>query len=143
VTLLDAYAVVALLKDEPAAAVVAELLRGRGRLTAVGVGEVLDHLIRLAGVDEDEAALDIAELGLLDPVPVDAALATRAGVLRANHYHRRDRAVSMADCIAAEAARDLGAALATSDPHLLDVCHEEGIAICALPDSTGTTWAPP
>ena len=62
--------------------------------------------------------------------------------LRARHYHRRVRAISLADCVAAEVARRVGSPLATSDPHLLDTCHAEGIAYVALPDTRGATWAP-
>ena len=140
-TVLDAFAVLALLKDEPSAADVEQLLRddADAALTALGVAEVLDHLVRLVGVDEDDAALDIAQLGLAEPFVIDAALAARAGLLRARHYHRRDRAISLADCIAAEVARLHGFALATSDPHLLDTCAAEGISIIALADSRGTT----
>jgi ribonuclease VapC len=142
VTVLDAYAVLALLRDEPSAGAVGEIVRSGGRLTAVGVSEVLDHLIRLAGADEEEAILDLAELGLLDAEPVDANLGTHAGVLRARHYHRTRRAVSLADCVAVEVARRLGMPLATSDPHLLDLCHEESIDSHPLPDSSGVTCSP-
>lgn len=141
-TVLDAYAVLALLKDETSADAVGELVRTGGRLTAVGVSEVLDHLIRLVGADEEDAVLDLAELGLLDAEAVDGSLGARAGVLRAKHYQRTKRAVSLADCVAAEAARGLDLPLATSDPHLLDLCHEEGIDSHPLPDSSGATWSP-
>lgn len=141
-TVLDAYAVIALLRAEPAATEVDVLLeRGDAALTAVGVGEVLDHLIRLVGVNEEEAALDVAQLGLLDGTSVTAALGGAAGRLRARHYHRTRCAVSMADCVAAETARTLGEALATSDPHLLDVCLAEGISSIVLPQSDGSVWA--
>lgn len=47
----------------------------------------------------------------------------------------------MADCVAAETARvNDDAAVATSDPHLLDMCTAEGIAIMAVPDSQGERW---
>ena len=141
-TVLDAYAVLSLLKDEPSASVVGELVRRGGRLTAIGVGEVLDHLVRLVGAHEEDAVLDLAELGLLDAEAVDGSLGARAGLLRARHYHRTRRAVSLADCVAAEAARRLGLPLATSDPDLLDLCHEEDIASHPLPDSSGATWSP-
>ena len=143
-TVLDAFAVLAFLKDEPAAGEVAELLRAvpRPALSALGVAEVLDHLVRLVGLDEEEAVLDLAQLGLAETHAVDADLASSAGRLRARHHHRRDRAVSLADCVAAEVARRERLALATSDPHLLDMCHAEGIAYVALPDARGTTWAP-
>ncbi len=141
---LDAYAVIALLRAEPAAAEVeATLNRGAAVLTAVGVGEVLDHLIRLVGADEEEAALDVAQLGLLDGGVVTAQLGGAAGRLRARRYHRTRCAVSMADCIAAESARALVQALATSDPHLLDVCHAEGIDYIVLPQSDGSVWSAP
>jgi PIN domain nuclease of toxin-antitoxin system len=73
VTILDAYAVIAYLRSEPAAEQVRPLLKaGDGALTAVGLAEVVDHLVRLAGADEDDTVLDLAQLGLLDAVPVDA-----------------------------------------------------------------------
>ncbi|MGB8380538.1 MAG: hypothetical protein WCG47_04680, partial [Dermatophilaceae bacterium] len=61
-------------------------------MTAVGAAEVVDHLVRLAGSTEDEAALDLAQLGLADAVAIDAAAGVRAGILRARHYHRQERA---------------------------------------------------
>ena len=143
-SILDAYAVIAYLRSEPAAFEVRPLLdSGDGTLTAVGVAEVLDHLIRLAGADEEQAALDLAQLGLLDGVAVDSGLGLAAGRLRARRYHRTRCAVSMADCIAAEAARQRATSLATNDPHLLDLCHMEGVPTMVLTASDGTRWAPP
>jgi predicted nucleic acid-binding protein len=143
VTIFDAYAVIAYLRGEPAAEHVRPLLEhGDGALTAVGLAEVFDHLLRLAEADEDDAVLDLAQLGLLDPVPVSPALGSAAGRLRARRYHRTRCAVSMADCIAAETARASGRPLATADPHLLDLCHAEGIPTIPLPASDGTTWTP-
>lgn len=141
---LDAYAVLALLKGEPAAPQVRSLLGSddKARLTAVGVAEVVDHLVRLSGASEDEAALDLAQLGLADALAVDTGLGLRAGLVRARHYHRKNRAVSLADCVAVEAARASHAPLASADPHLLDVCHDEGISVIPLPDSTGHAWSP-
>lgn len=142
-TALDSFAVLALLTGEPAAAHVRALIEaGDSTLTPLGVAEIVDHLVRIVGVDEEEAVLDLAQLGLLDVGPLDAAIALRAGLLRARQYHRRERAISLADCVAAEAARTLGDTLATADPHLLDTCRDEGIAVVALPDSRGNTWSP-
>jgi PIN domain nuclease of toxin-antitoxin system len=144
VTILDAYAVLAYLQGEPAAAEVRPLLDvPDAALTALGVAEVFDHLVRLVGVDDEEAALDVAQLGLIDGIPVDASIGAAAGRLRARHYHRGRCAVSLADCVAAEVARDRRRPLATSDPHLLDVCHAEGITITVLSGSSGSRWAPP
>jgi predicted nucleic acid-binding protein len=144
VIVLDSFAVLALLKDEPAAGHVQQLVEAEAAstLTALGVSEVLDHLVRLGGVDEEEAVLDLAQLGLASPPPVEIEVAVGAGLLRARHYHRKNRAVSLADCMAAETARSAGTQLASADPHLLAMCREEGIAVIALPDSTGRTWSP-
>lgn len=141
---LDAYAVLALLKGEPAAGRVRQLVEGdeASSLTVLGVAEVLDHLVRIVGASDEDAALDLAQLGLAEPAPLDAPVAMRAGLLRARHYHRRDRAVSLADCVAAETARSSSLPLASADPHLLDLCAVEGIDLLALPDSQGTTWRP-
>lgn len=142
-TVLDAYAVLALLKGEPAAWNVRLLLdTAECGLTALGVAEVVDHLVRIVGTTEEDAALDLAQLGLTVPDPVDAELALQAGLLRARNYDRRSRAVSLADCVAAETARTLNSAVATSDPHLLDLCRDEGIGVIPMPDSHGITWSP-
>lgn len=141
--ILDAFAVVAYLKGEPATGQVRQLLDDdtEASLTALGLAKVLDHLVRLTGVEEDEAVLDVAQLGLANPPPIEPGLAMRAGLLRARHYHRRDRMVSLADCVAAESARVGPCPLATADPHLLDTCREEGIEVIALPDSRGRIWS--
>ncbi len=140
--ILDAYAVLALLKNEPARPQVQELLLGDEdlALTVVGIAEVLDRLVRGASVDEDQAWLYVAELELAASPVLDPELAVSAGLLRARQYHRRTRAISLADCVAAETARRLDASLATADPALLATCDDEGIAIIPLPDSTGATW---
>lgn len=142
-TILDAYAVLAYLRGEPAAPEVRELLDvPNASLTAVGVAEVLDHLVRIVGADEEDATLDVAQLGLVDGIAVDSTIGAAAGRLRARHYHRTSRSVSLADCVAAEVARSRKQPLATSDPHLLDVCHAEGITINVLPGSSGSRWTP-
>ena len=139
---LDAYAVLALLKGELSADEVAQLLARdeQAVLTVLGVAEVVGHLVRLVGAHEDDAVLDVAQLGLDTPQPLDAGLALRAGLLRARHYHRKNRAVSLADCVAAETARPAGSLLATADPHLLDMCRAEGIAVIPLRDTSGQVW---
>jgi predicted nucleic acid-binding protein len=140
---LDAYAVIAFLRDEPAADEVAALMRSDDvSLTAVGLGEVVDHLVRLAGVDEDDVFLDLAELGLRDALPIDAQAGGEAGRLRSRYYDRTRCAVSMADCLAAAAAHDRAVPLATSDPHLLNLCRAESIDTIVLPGTNGARWAP-
>jgi predicted nucleic acid-binding protein len=143
--ILDAFAVLAFLKAEAAGPEVRALLRreASATLTTVGVAEVLDHMIRVVGVDEEEAALDLAQLALPDPYVVDIRIGAAAGRLRARRYHRTRCTVSMADCIAAEAARRSSSELVTSDPHLLDLCHAEHIGARPLTASDGSRWSPP
>ncbi len=64
-TVLDAYAVIAFLRADPATPEVRKLLETDAQLTSVGVAEVLDHLVRVVGADEEEATLDLAQLGLV------------------------------------------------------------------------------
>jgi predicted nucleic acid-binding protein len=143
-TVLDAYAVIAYLRGERAAPeVAARLNAGDAVLTAVGVAEVLDHLVRLVGADEEDATLDLAQLGLLDGIVIDSAIGASAGRLRARRYHRTRCAVSTADCIAAQVAQLQRDSLATSDPDLLDLCHAEGIPTVVLPGSDGSRWTAP
>ncbi|HTE85911.1 MAG TPA: hypothetical protein VK821_14375 [Dehalococcoidia bacterium] len=59
-------------------------------LTALGIAEVLDHVQRLASAEEDDAALDLAQLRLGAPPALDTDIAVRAGLLRARHYQRRN-----------------------------------------------------
>jgi hypothetical protein len=85
-------------------------------LTAVGVAEVVEHLVRRSGASEDDAALDLAQLGPAEGIVVDTAVDLRSGLLRARRYHRKNGAVSPADWVAVEAARDDDAPLASADP---------------------------
>ena len=139
---LDAYAVIAVMEGEYAAPQVRALIEGDEdtALTVLGAAEVVDYLVRFASVDEVKAALDLTQLGLADSPALDGPLATRAGLLRARHYNRRTREISLADCVAAETARSLNARLATADPALLDTCAAEEIAVIPLPDTTGAVW---
>lgn len=109
-------------------------------LTVLGITEVLDNLVRHAGLEEDETALDLAQLGLANPPDLGPQIATGAGLMRARHYDRRTRALSLADCVAAETARTCGAALASADGPLLETCTTEAIAVIVLPDSNGDMW---
>jgi len=140
-TILDSYAVISLLRDEPAANEVEDLLLNtEARLTAVGVSEVVDRMVRLLAVDEEEIALDLAQLDLAATLEVDDDLGLAAGMLRARRYQRRTCQLSLADCVAAEGARRSGERLATADPDLLSTCSLEGIGYISLPDSTGARW---
>ena len=142
---LDAYPVIGLLRGEPVADEARALLESGtpASLTPLGVAEVIDRRARLDAVDPREVVLHLARLGLSDPAPLDSQTAARAGALRSRHYHRSTRSVSLADCVVAEIARAARARVATSDPHLLDMCAAEQIETIPLPDSRGHRWTPP
>lgn len=138
-TVLDAYAVLAYLRDEAAAEPVTELLRAPTVLSSVNAAEVIDQLVRVYGRDPDDVHADLAVLshtGMhLSPVPADVGMA--AGRLRARHYHREQMAVSLADCVAAATALGAGRPLATADAALATMIRAEGGTLHALPDSAG------
>jgi predicted nucleic acid-binding protein len=144
VIVLDAYALEAYLNDEVLAADVVEPLILSGQqvlITGVNLAEAMDRMIRVNGAGREELELDLVGLGLTVS-GVDAGMAFDAATLRAAHYHRARRAVSIADCCAAALALDRDAPLVTSDPALLAMVHEEGGRYVALPDSGGAVWAP-
>lgn len=137
--LLDANALIALLKDEPAAGEVAELLRENDCATPAScLSEVVDRLIRRAGVrpedvvDRLEPLID-ASLGI---IPIESRLAWLAGELRGVHYTRGSEDLSLADCILL-AVTEPADRMATADRGLAAVAHKLGISLIPLPDSKG------
>jgi PIN domain nuclease of toxin-antitoxin system len=138
-TVLDAFAVIAYLRDERCADQVADLLQAPTLLTAANAAEVLDQLVRVYGRDPDDVHADLALLAhagmQITSVTTDHGFL--AGRLRARHYHRKHCAVSLADCLAAAAALPEQIPLATSDPVLAAVVRAEGGKIHALTDSNG------
>ena len=141
-TVLDAQALVAFLTGEPAAVEVAALLRDPGDhavISAVNVAETLDVLVRIKGrtPGEVEERLDWLTAAGLAVVHVDDAIARHGGGLRAKHYDRAQRPVSMADCMALATAVARGDRLATSDAPLATMTRAEGCALVPLPGSSG------
>lgn len=142
--LLDAYALLALARDEPAADEVEAIIRaGDAAISSVNLLEVLDGLLRRYGWSPAETS---ARVGLLigerlRVVPADAEIAWRGALLRARYYDRSACALSLADCVLlASARRD--DAVVSSDPALAAVARKEGIDFVALPDSSGRRpWA--
>jgi PIN domain nuclease of toxin-antitoxin system len=139
VTTLDAQAVVAFLMAEPAAPEVRDLLRDAPVISAMNWSEVVDNLIRIKGksVAEVTQQLDLLVAGGLKVIAVDESIGRTSGRLRARHYHRRERPVSYADCVALATAQALGAPLATSDPALAATAVAIGVPLVPLPDSQG------
>jgi len=140
--LFDAFAVVALLADEPAADEVSELLGDSASpnvISAANLAEVFDDLVRVRGHDEERAHQGVLMIRLagLDVVFVDDVLAEDAGVLRARYYDRSRAALSMADCVALATARREKATLVTGDRALARAARAEGVPLVALPDRRG------
>jgi predicted nucleic acid-binding protein len=133
---------VALLIGEPAAAPVAAILRDpddRSLLSAVNLAEVVDVLVRLRSRPYHEVAekLDWLAAGGLETVAADESVGRMAGRIRAHHYDRRLRPISLADSVALATARELDEPLATSDRVLIEVARSEGCEVVGLPNSAG------
>lgn len=136
---LDAVAMIALMKDEPAAGRVVDLLQGETAMSAVNFAEVVDHLLRVARVDRDWVDLHLA-------VAIDASLAVKApdrstaevaADVRARFYEPHECAVSLADAFAIATALESDAPLATSDPAVVSVLRELAHPVVPLPNSRG------
>ena len=133
--LLDAFAVIALLGEEPAADEVESLLRrGEAAITAINLAEALDVLQRIQGISPERLGSLIGPLvrESLTLLPVDEQMAYDAGDIRARHYHRTRTPVSLADCVLVAAARTADA-LATADGPLIRVARLEGVGVRELP----------
>jgi PIN domain nuclease of toxin-antitoxin system len=143
VILLDAFAIESLFADEPAADEVQALLESgeQSIINAVNFAEVVDRLVRIRGIDSAQVLADLDEVGCTVS-GLDKDLAIEAALLRARHYHRTHRSVSIADCCAAAHALDRDAQLATADPDLLDLMVDEGGRVLVLPQSNGSCHNP-
>lgn len=136
-TFLDANALIAFIRGEPALeAVLAILRRGSAAMTAANIAEVYDKTSRGADLSHTQVADLIEPLfeGPIVPVAVDADLARRAGEIRSLHYHRRHRSVSLADCMLL-AAPEPADEIATSDTDVLAIAAKLKIKTIELPPS--------
>lgn len=132
--LLDAYALVALLAGRPAGVRVQAMMRESAGVTTANLVEAYEVSERQYGVAIARSAEILEPLfdQALMTVPLDRVVARRAAELRAKHYHRAKRPISLADAILlASAASD--DAIATADPDVLAIATLEGIATIELP----------
>lgn len=141
-TVLDAQAIVAGLTAEPAMSEVARILHDRESIpmvSAVTVGETMDVLVRVRHhrVEHCDAQLQLLYSGGLEVVPVDEEIGRLAGLLRARHWNRDSRPVSLADCTALATAILNQEAIATADAALIGAARAEGHPVIVLPDSEG------
>jgi uncharacterized protein with PIN domain len=132
--LLDAFALIALLREEPAAEEVEAILRkGEAAMPAINLAEALDVLQRLHGVSRER--LDTITAPLLQEsielLAVDERLARRAADIRARRYHRTRAPISLADCVLLAAAQDSDV-LATADQPLIAAAGREGVRVKEL-----------
>ena len=135
-TLLDAYALIAFLVGGPATQEVRSILReGDAAVATANLVEVLDVSQRVYGVAIPRAVEVLEPLleGPLTAVPLDSAVARRAAEIRARHYHRSSRPISLADAVLIGSAK-LGDRIATADPDVLAVARAEKLESVALPD---------
>jgi PIN domain nuclease of toxin-antitoxin system len=138
--LLDAYALVALAADEPAAPEVEELLRGGDcGVVIANLAEAIDRCSRVHGLPAEavRAALEPLLSDVLAPLASGVAEAWRAAELRGAYYHRKTCALSLADCFLLAHAGLSHHAIATADPALAGAGRKEGIDVAPLPDSSG------
>jgi len=133
--LLDAFALIALLAEEPAADEVETILRrGQAAIPAINLAEALDVLQRVQGVSSERLHAITAPLlhSSVVLLPVDERLARRAASIRARRYHRTRAPISLADCVLLAAADALDT-VATADAPLIAVAREEGVQVTELP----------
>jgi len=135
VTLLDAYALIAFLVGGPATPQVRAILReGDAAVATANLVEVLDVSQRVHHVSIARAVEILEPLleGPLTVVPLDSAVARRAAEIRAGHYHRSSRPISLADAVLIASAQQ-GDRIATADPDVLAVANAEKLESIALP----------
>jgi uncharacterized protein with PIN domain len=137
--ILDAYPIIAYLRDEPVASEVEALLESeQAVIPSVVLGEALDVMHRRHGISVERLQAGIAPLRQagLDVAPVPASVAWRACALRGMYYRRTSDELSLPDCflVAAAGPRDV---IVTADPPVLRMARAEGLNVVALPDSLG------
>jgi predicted nucleic acid-binding protein len=135
VTLLDAYALIAFLVGGPATQQVRAILReGDAGVATANLVEVLDVSQRVYGVPTSRTLETLEPLleGPLTAIRLGLTAARRAADIRARHYHRSSRPISLADAVLIGSAES-GDRIATADPDVLAVAEAEKIGSIVLP----------
>lgn len=125
-TVLDASAMIAFLRDEMGAELVADQLQlahSHVFAHALNLCEVYYDFLRASGEETALSAVnDLLALGITERGDMHAAFWKTMGQLKARH-----RRVALADCAALSLAIDLSAALLTADRHELQLLSEAGV----------------
>ena len=131
VFVLDAFAMVAYFKQEPAGPRVRELLESGQRGESVLLMSVVNWGEVLYSSREWRAATDVVNTAaILDSLPIAFRDVDRDLAFRAAQYKTRGR-ISFADCFAAALAYQAGATVLTGDPEFQRV--EDEVRIEWLP----------
>ena len=140
-TLLDAYGLVALLADEPAAGEVETLLRhDDASVVVANLAEAIDVSRRVYGLRDEElkdALQPLLAARVLSVVVSGEAEAWAAAEIRVVHYERKARPLSLADGFLLAHAVATNQRIATADPPLAETARLEGLEVVALPSSSG------
>ena len=138
--LLDSGALIALLVGEPAAEQARSILRsGDASIASANLAEAIDVLVRVFGNELPAVEAVLVPL-LATSLPVEAigqAEARKGAELRIVHYHRRNSPLSLPDCLLLGAAAVLGAAVASTDGHVVRAARSEDLEVLALKGSSG------
>lgn len=118
--ILDASAMIAFLRDERGADVVAEVLLdpdSQCHAHALNLCEVFYDFHRASGLrDAKQAIADLSRAGVIEDASLASVTWQAAGILKANL-----RRVSLADCFAIELTQRMNGVVLTADHHEFDV----------------------
>lgn len=128
--LLDASALLAHLIGQPGGRAVTALLAGGGLgMATVNLAETIDVLSRRVSRERTHETLaSLVEGPIAQLLALDSARAWRLGELRARHYHRTRRPVSLADC-ALLACAGPNDSIATFDRVVIEMARDEGVEV--------------
>jgi predicted nucleic acid-binding protein len=120
---LDTFALLAYLKDEPAAVRIEQVLEQAGKekchlfASIINLGELLYITERKGGISKAQDTL-----ALIQQLPIEILPADEQAVFAAAHIKAR-HAISYADAFAVAAANDEKAVILTGDPEFKNVEH--------------------
>lgn len=121
VYILDSFALLAYLTDEPAAERIEDLINDAKsgkcqlRLSLINLGEILYIIERRGGINKAQDTL-----GLLQQLPIEILPADETSVLAAAHI-KANHALSYADAFVVAAAQRENAIILTNDPEFKSV----------------------